>query len=422
MTTAESTPAALSNPGSSSSHAAPNSSSALTSAHRRSAGQSASARRTVWGWSIWKPTPKCSGVGRKARVTGGVSLLTRYRQYSKKLVVAHETIRAAYKNQEAFGADAEWLLDNFHIIEDALRKVAKPIYRKAITVFCPSCFPGRFAVILQHLTAEPRDSIAHCDSSLDENNLTRFVQAYQSVQPLTIGELWAVPIMLPHGAGRQPAQPGRADRGSSGDRLAARAWRRGFSPRARAERRRSKKDGLAHQHLRPVRDPHAVAGLLHQERARTPPGHAWLESCLSPRGDRRRCRPPPTSIFRPPTRSRSATASPACVSFALDWPAFFERASRVERQCCARPGRRLRPGGLPPPAIAIAGGRGNAGARLGPHRAGVRRAGRHWRAARLRITPKARRPQPVPRMHRRARSAFRSRRLLPRRRRGRAIE
>ena len=31
----------------------------------------------------------------------------------------------AYKNQEAFGADAEWLLDNFHIIEDALREVGK---------------------------------------------------------------------------------------------------------------------------------------------------------------------------------------------------------------------------------------------------------------------------------------------------------
>ena len=38
--------------------------------------------------------------------------------------------------------------------------------------------------------------IAHTDSSLDENHITRFVQAYQSVVPLTIGELWAVPTML----------------------------------------------------------------------------------------------------------------------------------------------------------------------------------------------------------------------------------
>src|SRR5207245_98269 len=38
--------------------------------------------------------------------------------------------------------------------------------------------------------------IAHTDSSLDETNITRFVQAYQTVSPLSIGELWAVPIML----------------------------------------------------------------------------------------------------------------------------------------------------------------------------------------------------------------------------------
>src|SRR5205807_8775244 len=38
--------------------------------------------------------------------------------------------------------------------------------------------------------------VAHTDSSLSEGHITRFVQAYQSVAPLTIGELWAVPTML----------------------------------------------------------------------------------------------------------------------------------------------------------------------------------------------------------------------------------
>src|SRR5207302_3027146 len=38
--------------------------------------------------------------------------------------------------------------------------------------------------------------IAHSDSSLDEGNITRFVRAFQTVAPLSIGELWAVPIML----------------------------------------------------------------------------------------------------------------------------------------------------------------------------------------------------------------------------------
>ena len=38
--------------------------------------------------------------------------------------------------------------------------------------------------------------VAHTDSHLDLEALRRYLLAYQSVQPLTIGELWAVPITL----------------------------------------------------------------------------------------------------------------------------------------------------------------------------------------------------------------------------------
>ena len=38
--------------------------------------------------------------------------------------------------------------------------------------------------------------VAHTDSRFDPQMLCRFIQAYQRVQPLTIGELWAVAITL----------------------------------------------------------------------------------------------------------------------------------------------------------------------------------------------------------------------------------
>ena len=38
--------------------------------------------------------------------------------------------------------------------------------------------------------------VAHTDSRFDAEMLCRFVQAYQRVQPLTIGELWAIAITL----------------------------------------------------------------------------------------------------------------------------------------------------------------------------------------------------------------------------------
>ncbi len=38
--------------------------------------------------------------------------------------------------------------------------------------------------------------VAHTDSGFDVEKLKRFVEAYQKVQPLTIGELWALAITL----------------------------------------------------------------------------------------------------------------------------------------------------------------------------------------------------------------------------------
>src|SRR5205823_15030018 len=38
--------------------------------------------------------------------------------------------------------------------------------------------------------------IAHTDCHLDTETLRRFINAYQKISPLSIGELWAVPISL----------------------------------------------------------------------------------------------------------------------------------------------------------------------------------------------------------------------------------
>ena len=38
--------------------------------------------------------------------------------------------------------------------------------------------------------------ISHVDGRLDAVSLEAFIAAYQTITPLKIGELWAVPIML----------------------------------------------------------------------------------------------------------------------------------------------------------------------------------------------------------------------------------
>src|SRR5690606_4952640 len=38
--------------------------------------------------------------------------------------------------------------------------------------------------------------ISHMDGRVDSDNVTQFIAAYQSAEPLRLGELWAFPIML----------------------------------------------------------------------------------------------------------------------------------------------------------------------------------------------------------------------------------
>lgn len=124
---------------------------------------------------------------RAAAVVEGRPLLKLFEQNSRALIRSHQQISEAYRRQESFGSDAEWLLDNFHIISDTLHEIQTDLPRgyykllPKLTQGSLSGFPRIYALAFE--------LIAHCDSSLDEANITQFVHAYQSVTPLTIGEL-----------------------------------------------------------------------------------------------------------------------------------------------------------------------------------------------------------------------------------------
>jgi cyclic beta-1,2-glucan synthetase len=88
----------------------------------------------------------------------------------------------------------EWLLDNFHLLETQARAVRHdlpPGYYRKLPKLAAREFSGRARI---HAMAP--ELIRHGDGRLDSERLTRFVLAYQTVAPLTLGELWAWPIML----------------------------------------------------------------------------------------------------------------------------------------------------------------------------------------------------------------------------------
>jgi cyclic beta-1,2-glucan synthetase len=88
----------------------------------------------------------------------------------------------------------EWLLDNAHVVEDQLREVEVDLPRGYLREL-PRLGHGM-------MRDHPRvyalcvDYVCHTDARAELETLTRYVDGYQSKRALTIGELWAVPIML----------------------------------------------------------------------------------------------------------------------------------------------------------------------------------------------------------------------------------
>ncbi|HEY7685034.1 MAG TPA: glucoamylase family protein [Gemmatimonadales bacterium] len=89
---------------------------------------------------------------------------------------------------------AEWLLDNFHLIEGEIRDTRHDLPR-GYYLGLPKLAPREMAGIAR-VYAMALEVIRHTDGRLDRHQLVRFMAAYQTVAPLTIGELWAWPSML----------------------------------------------------------------------------------------------------------------------------------------------------------------------------------------------------------------------------------
>jgi len=89
---------------------------------------------------------------------------------------------------------AEWLLDNFYLIEEQIQTARRHLprgysYELPRLVLGPSAgLPRVYDIVLE--------LISHADAQIDFDSLREFVTSYQSVSSLKLGELWAVPIML----------------------------------------------------------------------------------------------------------------------------------------------------------------------------------------------------------------------------------
>ena len=121
-------------------------------------------------------------------------LLPRLRENEARLREVCEDLGDAQHHDRRITFAGEWLLDNAYVIEEQIATARRHL-------------PRHHSRDLPHLVAAPFlgyprvyhlaiEVIAHVDGRVDRENISRFVAAYQEIAPLTLGELWAIPIML----------------------------------------------------------------------------------------------------------------------------------------------------------------------------------------------------------------------------------
>jgi cellobiose phosphorylase len=121
-------------------------------------------------------------------------LLPRLTDNEHALLAAYDVVAAAaIPGQRIVPAEA-WLLDNFYLIEQQISLARRHLprgYSRQLPKLAdgPSAgFPRIYDLALA--------LISHMDGRVDKDNTTQFIAAYQTAEPLQLGELWAFPIML----------------------------------------------------------------------------------------------------------------------------------------------------------------------------------------------------------------------------------
>jgi len=122
------------------------------------------------------------------------SPLPRLDDNARVLGEAYRTLADDVHRGEFVTGEVDWLLDNFHLVASEIQAVRQNLPR--------GFYRGLPKLALRELAGEARvyamaeELIRHSDSRLDRQQLIRFMSSYQTVAPLTVGELWAWPSIL----------------------------------------------------------------------------------------------------------------------------------------------------------------------------------------------------------------------------------
>jgi cyclic beta-1,2-glucan synthetase len=121
-------------------------------------------------------------------------IFPRFNDNARVLRQAYRVLADDVRTGQPITAAGEWLLDNFHLVTSEIRDIRQHL-------------PGSYYRQLPALASRERagdtriyamavELVRHSDSRIDRHQLAVFINSYQRIAPLTIGELWAWPSML----------------------------------------------------------------------------------------------------------------------------------------------------------------------------------------------------------------------------------
>ncbi|MES2091977.1 MAG: hypothetical protein V4532_18645 [Pseudomonadota bacterium] len=107
---------------------------------------------------------------------------------------AHRYIGVQARTGYDISPAAEWLLDNFHLIEAQLKEIHEGLpksYFRSLPVLLDEPLEG-----LPRIYGVAWAFVAHTDGAFDKDLLMQFLSAYQETRELNLREMWALPTTL----------------------------------------------------------------------------------------------------------------------------------------------------------------------------------------------------------------------------------
>ena len=121
-------------------------------------------------------------------------LLPRLADNARVLLAAYDLVTEAATHGQRIAPAEAWLLDNFYLIEQQITLARRHLprgYSRRLPRLADGPSAGTPRIYDMAL-----ELISHMDGRVESENATQFIVAYQSAEPLKLGELWAFPIML----------------------------------------------------------------------------------------------------------------------------------------------------------------------------------------------------------------------------------